>query len=71
MELFAPADVSQVRDQLSEIVMKDYFTRMSPTFWMLAVVPAVMIAYTVASIVVPAVIHAVIPDVVRTVLTVL
>ena len=39
--------------------------------WLLIVVPAVVIAYPVARVVVPAVVHAVVPEVVRTVLSVI
>ena len=39
--------------------------------WLLLVVPALVIAYPVARVVVPAVIHAVVPEVVRNVLTVI
>jgi hypothetical protein len=66
-----PVAVSQSRNYKQEVIMKNSLTRLSPTVWMLVVVPAVIIAYPVASIIVPAVIHAVVPQVVRTVLTVL
>ncbi|HUD66544.1 MAG TPA: hypothetical protein VMQ17_18300 [Candidatus Sulfotelmatobacter sp.] len=51
--------------------MKAYFTNLPTKIWMLLVVPAVVIAYPVVSVVVPAVVHAVVPDVVRTVLSVI
>jgi hypothetical protein len=49
--------------------MKAYFDNLPTKIWALLVVPAVMIAYPVATIVVPAVVHAVVPDAVRAVLT--
>jgi hypothetical protein len=48
--------------------MKAYFTNLPMKIWALLVLPAVVIAYPVAMIVLPAVVHAVVPDVVRTVL---
>jgi hypothetical protein len=39
--------------------------------WLLMVVPALIIAYPIARVVVPAVIRAVVPEVVRNVLTVI
>ncbi len=51
--------------------MKAYFTNLPTRTWILLVVPAVVIAYPVARIVVPAVVHAVVPEVVRTVLSVI
>ena len=39
--------------------------------WLLLVVPALMIAYPIARVVVPAVLRAVVPEVVRNVLTVI
>jgi hypothetical protein len=39
--------------------------------WLLLVVPALIIAYPIARLVVPAVIRAVVPEVVRNVLTVI
>ena len=51
--------------------MKAYFTNLPTRTWLLIVVPAVVIAYPVARMVVPAVIHAVVPEVVRTVLSVI
>jgi hypothetical protein len=56
---------------VGEEVMKAYFTNLPTKIWMLLVVPAVVIAYPVVSVVVPAVVHAVVPDVVRTVLSVI
>jgi hypothetical protein len=48
--------------------MKDYFARLSPV---LLVLPAIMIAYPVASRLLPAAAHAIVPDVVRTLLDLL
>jgi hypothetical protein len=48
--------------------MKAYFTNLPMRSWLLLVVPAVVIAYPVARIVVATVVHAVVPEVVRTVL---
>jgi hypothetical protein len=51
--------------------MKAYFTNLPTRVWILLVVPAVMLAYPIAQIVVPAVVRAVVPEVVRTVLRVI
>jgi hypothetical protein len=51
--------------------MKAYFTRLPTRIWMLVALPAVLIAYPIARIVVPAVVHAVVPQVVRSVLSVI
>ncbi len=51
--------------------MKAYFTNLPNRTWLLIVLPAIVIGYPVASIVVPAVVHAVVPEVVRTVLSVI
>jgi len=51
--------------------MKAYFTNLPAKYWMLLVVPALVIAYPIARIVVPAVLHAVVPEVVRSVLSVI
>jgi hypothetical protein len=51
--------------------MKSYFTNTPTKLWLLLVVPAVLIAYPVARVVVPAVVHAVVPEVVRSVLSVI
>jgi hypothetical protein len=51
--------------------MKAYFTNLPTRIWLLLVVPAVVMAYPVAQIVVPAVVHAVVPEAVRTVLSVI
>jgi len=51
--------------------MKAYLANLSMRMWLLLAVPAIVIAYPVARIVVPAVAHAVVPEVVRTVLRVI
>jgi hypothetical protein len=51
--------------------MKAYLNNLPMRTWLLLVVPAVVLAYPVARIVVPAVVHAVVPEVVRSVLTVI
>ena len=51
--------------------MKAYFANLPTRTWALLVIPAVLIAYPVATIVVPAVLRAVVPEVVRTVLSVI
>jgi len=48
--------------------MKAYFANLSPKGWILWVVPAALVAYPIAVLVLPTVIHAVVPDVVRSVL---
>ena len=45
--------------------MKSYLANLSTRAWLLIVLPAILMAYPVARIVVPAVIHAVVPEVVR------
>ena len=54
-----------------DAVMKAYLEKMPTKTWVLLVVPAVALAYPIATIVVPAVLHAVIPEVVRSVLSVI
>jgi hypothetical protein len=49
--------------------MKAYFTNLPTRIWLLLIVPAAVIGYPVARIVVPAVVHAVVPEAVRTVLS--
>ena len=49
--------------------MKAYFTNLPTKTWLLLVVPALLIAYPVARILVPEVVHAVVPEVIRTVLS--
>ncbi len=51
--------------------MKACFTNLPMKIWLLLVLPAVVIAYPVARVVVPAVIHAVVPETVRAVLSVI
>jgi len=48
--------------------MKAYLTNLPAKVWMLLAIPAILIAYPIAAIVVPAILHAVVPDTVRTVL---
>ena len=48
--------------------MKAYFANLPTRLWVLLVIPAVLIAYPVARIVVPVVVRAVVPEVVRSVL---
>jgi hypothetical protein len=51
--------------------MKAYLSNLSTKTWMLLVLPAVALAYPIATIVVPAVLRAVVPQVVRSVLSVI
>ena len=51
--------------------MRTYFNNLPTKTWLLLVVPAVVLAYPVARLVVPAVLHAVVPQVVRSVLSVI
>jgi len=51
--------------------MKAYFANMPMKTWLLLVMPAVLLACPVVSIVIPAVVRAVVPEVVRTVLSML
>jgi hypothetical protein len=51
--------------------MRTYFNNLPTKTWLLLVVPAVVLAYPVARLVVPAVLHAVVPEVVRSVLSVI
>jgi hypothetical protein len=51
--------------------MRAHFNNLSMKTWLLLVVPALVVAYPIARVVVPAVIHAVVPEVVRNVLTVI
>jgi hypothetical protein len=51
--------------------MKAYLNNLSTRTWLLLVIPAVILAYPVARIVIPAVVHAVVPEVVRSVLSVI
>lgn len=49
--------------------MKAYFNNLPTRTWLLFVVPAVVIAYPVVTIVLPCVIREVVPQAVRTVLS--
>ena len=51
--------------------MRTYFNNLPTKTWLLLVIPAVVLAYPVARLVVPAVLHAVVPQVVRSVLSVI
>jgi len=51
--------------------MRAYLNNLSTKTWMLLVVPALVIAYPIARVVVPAIIHAVVPEVVRNVISVI
>ena len=51
--------------------MRAYFTNLPTRTWLLLIVPAVVVAYPVARIVVSAVVHAVVPEAVRMVLSVI
>lgn len=51
--------------------MKAYFANLPTKTWLLLVVPAIALAYPIATVVVPEVLHAVVPQVVRSVLSVI
>jgi hypothetical protein len=51
--------------------MKAYFSNLPTRIWVLVALPAIVIAYPVARIVVPAVLRAVVPEVLRSVLGVI
>lgn len=51
--------------------MNARFNNLPMKIWLLLVVPAVVLAYPIARLVVPAVIHTVVPEVVRSVFSVL
>lgn len=51
--------------------MKAFLANLSTKTWMLLVLPAVVLAYPIATIVVPAVLRAMVPQVVRSVLSVI
>jgi hypothetical protein len=51
--------------------MRAYFTNLPNRTWFLLVLPAIVLAYPVARVVIPAVLHAVVPEVVRDVLGVI
>jgi hypothetical protein len=49
--------------------MKAYFNNLSIKTWLLLVIPAVILGYPVARVLVPALFHAIVPQVVQTVLS--
>lgn len=49
--------------------MKADFNNLSIRTWLLLVIPAVMLGYPVARLLIPAVFHAIVPQVVQTVLS--
>ena len=51
--------------------MNARFNHLSTRTWLLLVVPAVVLAYPIARLVIPAVIHAVVPEVVRNLFSVI
>ncbi|MFZ0538504.1 MAG: hypothetical protein WA261_04560 [Candidatus Sulfotelmatobacter sp.] len=51
--------------------MQGYLAKLTPKTRMLVMLPLIVIAYPVVTILVPAIIHAIIPDVVRSVLSLL
>ena len=51
--------------------MKAYLANLPTKTWVLLIVPAVALAYPIATVVVPAVLRAVVPEVVRSVLSVI
>jgi hypothetical protein len=51
--------------------MRAYLNNLPMRTWLLLMVPAVVIAYPLVSVILPAVIRAVVPEVVRTVLSVI
>jgi len=51
--------------------MKAYIANLPMRTWLLLVLPAVVVAYPVVTIVLPAVLRAVLPEAVRTVLSVI
>jgi len=51
--------------------MRAYLNNLPMRTWLLLIVPAVVIGYQIARVVVPAVVHAVVPEVVRGVFSVL
>jgi len=54
-----------------EDVMKAYLAKLPTGTWLLLVIPAVALAYPIATLVLPAVVRAVVPEVVRSVLSVI
>jgi hypothetical protein len=63
--------LSAVPYSVSEDVMKAYFANLPTKTWLLLVVPAVALAYPIATMVLPALLRAVVPEVVRSVLSVI
>ena len=53
----------------AEDTMKANFNNMPTKMWLLLFVPAVVLAYPIARVVIPAVVHAVVPEVVRSVIS--
>jgi hypothetical protein len=51
--------------------MKAYLANLPTRTWLLLVLPAVVLAYPVATMILPAVLRAVVPEVVRSVLSVI
>ncbi len=51
--------------------MKAYLAKLPTRTWLLLVIPAVALAYPIATLVLPAVLRAVVPEVVRSVLSVI
>lgn len=51
--------------------MKAYFANLPTRTWLLLAVPAILLGYPIATIVVPDVLRAVVPEVVRSVLNVI
>ena len=51
--------------------MQGYFAKLTPKARMLVMLPLIVLAYPVVTIVMPAIIHAIVPDVVRSVLSLL
>ena len=51
--------------------MQGYFAKLTPKARMLLMLPLIVLAYSVVTIVMPAIIHAIVPDVVRSVLSLL
>jgi hypothetical protein len=72
LEVLIQGTFSMLHPYLATVsVMKAYFSKLSTRTWVLLVLPAILVAYPVARIVIPAVIRAVVPDVVRSVLSVI
>ena len=51
--------------------MRTYFANLTPTTRMLLAIPAVVLAYVLATMVVPVIVHAAVPEAVRSVLRLL